>query len=600
MASSSEEANLLGKRKPEDGLLTEPVLKKHKEKSEEKEIEEARFELLLSDIEAATSTTKGFAVESNSISVEGLDETPAETEPIQEPKKTLFVSHLPAYTKISDIVCFFQNVGQVVRVRLVVDNRGVFMGDAFVEFASNDQANKALKEKKCDKFKNWRKIVLGVADKGEGAPFFPPKYCIDHKVWYLEDDEDYLQQEVEEDEDYLQQVEEEDEDYLQQVEEEDEDYLQQESLPIEEEDETPPNAEEDSVLFIANLSPQTTKISHIIKFFKYGVVSVRFIVNRQRKHLGYAFVEFVSPERANLALKKKNGEYLHDHEILLMKRLEVDTPHSAETVVSVRDKTLFVAHLSKQTKISDIINFFKDVGEVVHVRLMVGKGTGLMGSGYVEFASAAEAEKAMEKKNGKYLNRRKLYLSFVKEPSRFKYCIDYKVWFEDYVQRENLLLQENASMEGLDETPDFVEEVSSSKKTLFADISHKKIVRFNIPNIISYFEDFGEVASVRLIVDRRGISSGCCCVEFATCTESNKAMRINQHVKGIFVKMLEIAPYPFRPKYNLTDLAEKLWYEDELRREGFGLPTRPKPEKEPCVVRKTTFCGQRITFSDED
>ncbi|WZY79475.1 hypothetical protein YC2023_025859 [Brassica napus] len=539
MASDSPKANLLCKRKPEDGLGTEPVLKKHKEKSEEeREIEEARFELL-SDDKATTLKT-------------------VETEPIQEPKKkTLFVSHLPAYTKISDIVCFFQNVGQVVRVRLVVDNRGVFMGDAFVEFASTDQANKALKEKKCDKFKNWRKIVLGVADKGEGAPFFPPKYCIDHKVWYLEDGEDYLQQEVEEDEDYLQQVEEEDEDYLQQVEEEDEDYLQQESLPIEEEDETPPNAE----------------------FFKYGVVSVRFIVNRQHKHLGYAFVEFVSPERANLALKKKNGEYLHDHEILLMKRLEVDTPHSAEL---------------------SLINFFKDVGEVVHVRLMVGKGTGLMGSGYVEFASAAEAEKAMEKKNGKYLNRRKLYLSFVKEPSRFKYCIDYKVWFEDYVQRENLLLQENASMEGLDETPDFVEEVSSSKKTLFADISHKKIVRFNIPNIISYFEDFGEVASVRLIVDRRGISSGCCCVEFATCTESNKAMRINQHVKGIFVKMLEIAPYPFRPKYNLTDLAEKLWYEDELRREGFGLPTRPKPEKEPCVVRKTTFCGQRITFSDED
>nr|VDD27114.1 unnamed protein product [Brassica oleracea] len=518
MATSSEEANLLGKRKPEDGLGTEPVLKKHKEKSEEKEIE-ARVELLLSDDKSTTlETTKGsFAVESNLISVQGLDEIPA------EPKKTLFVSHLPTYTKISDILCFFQNVGQVVRVRLVVDNRGVFMGDAFVEFASTDQANKALKEKKCDKFNNWRKIVLGVADKGEGAPFFPPKY--------LEDEEDYLQQEVEEDEDYLQQ----------EV-EEDEDYLQQESLPIVE-DETPPNTE---------------------------------------------------------ALKKKNGEYLHDHEILLMKRLEVDTPHSAETVVTVRDKTLFVDHLSKQTKISDIINFFKDVGEVVHVRLMVGKGTGLMGSGYVEFASAAEAEKAMEKKNGKYLNRRKLYLSFVKEPSRFKYCIDYKVWFEDYVQRENLLLQENASMEGLDETPDFVEEVSSSKKTLFADISHKKILRFNIPNIISYFEDVGEVASVRLIVDRRGISSGCCCVEFATCTESNKAMRINQHVKGIFVKMLEIAPYPFRPKYNLTDLAENLWYEDELRREGFGLPTRPKPEKEPCVVRKITFCGQRITFSDED
>ncbi|KAJ4917742.1 RNA-binding (RRM/RBD/RNP motifs) family protein [Raphanus sativus] len=577
MASSGEKANLLGKRKPEDGFGTDPVLKKHKEKSEEKEIE-ARVEQLLSDEKATTTleTRKGsFAVESNLISVQGLDETPAETvetEPIQEPKKTLFVSHLPAYTKISDVLCFFQNVGQVVRVRLVVDNRGVFTGDAFVEFASTDQANKALKEKKCDKFQNWRNIVLGVADKGEGAPFFPPKYCIDHKVWYLEEEEDYLQQEGEEEEDV--------------------DYLQQESLPIEEEeeeDETPPNAEEDSVLFMANLSPQTTKISQIIKFFKYigGVVSVRLIVNQQRKHVGYAFVEFVDAKRANLALKNKNGEYLHDHEIFLMKRVEEDTPHSAETATTVRDKTLFVDHLSTKTRISNIINFFKDVGEVVHVRLMVDKSTALMRSGYVEFASAAEAEKAMEEKNGKYLNRRKLYLAFVKEHSRiFKYCIDHKVWFEDY------LLQENASV---DETPDFDEDVSSSKKTLFTDFSQKKNVpAVNIPNIISFFQDVGQVASVRLIVDRWGISSGCCCVEFATGTESKKGFEIYRHVKGIFVKRPEIAPYPFRPKYNLTDLAEKLWCEDELRREGFGLPTRSKPKEEEIAIpckEKVTFCG---------
>ncbi|KAG2301239.1 hypothetical protein Bca52824_029890 [Brassica carinata] len=571
MDNSTEKANLLSKRKPEDGLETEPVLKKHREKSEEKAT-------------TTLETTKGFTFESNLISIQGLAET-VETEPIQEPKKkTLSVSHLPAYTTISAILCFFQNVGQVVRVRLVVNNLGIFKGDAFVEFASADQANKALKEKKCDKFQNWRNIVLDVANKGEGAPSFPPKYCIDHKVWYLEDEEDYLQQEVEEDD-------------LQQV-EEDEDYPQEESLPVEEEDETPPDAEEDSVLFMANLSPQTTKISHIIKFFKYigGVVSVRLIVNRQGKHVGYAFVEFASAKRANLALKNKNGEYLHDHEILLMKRLD-DTSHSAETAITVRDRTLFVDNLSKQTKISDIINFFKDVGEVVHVRLMVDKSTGLMGSGYVEFASAAEAEKAMEKKNGEYLKKRKLYLAFVKELSRSKYCIDHKVWFEDYLQRESLLIQEDA----LDETPDFVEEVSSTKKTVFADFSQKKNVLVNIPNIISFFEDVGEVASVRLIVDRWGISAGCCCVEFATCTEAKKVMRIYKHVKGIFVKMPEIAPYPFRPKYNLTYLAEKLWCEDELRREGFGLPTKPKLEKEEAIIscgQKITFCGQKITFFD--
>ncbi|CAH8381969.1 unnamed protein product [Eruca vesicaria subsp. sativa] len=76
-----------------------------------------------------------------------------------------------------------------------------------------------------------------------------------------------------------------------------------------------------------------------------------------------------------------------------------------------------------------------------------------------------------------------------------------------------------------------------------------------------------------------------------------EVMRIYKHVKGIYVKMPEIAPYPFRPKCNLTDLAEKFWCEDELRREGFGLPTRSKPEEEeaiPCAVQKVTFCGQYV------
>ncbi|XP_056842955.1 uncharacterized protein LOC130495561 [Raphanus sativus] len=113
---------------------------------------------------------------------------------------------------------------------------------------------------------------------------------------------------------------------------------------------------------------------------------------------------------------------------------------------------------------------------------------------------------------------------------------------------------------------------------------------FIIRNNISFFQDVGEVASVRLIVDRWGISPGCCCVEFATCTESKKALQINKHVKGIFVKMPEIVPYPFLPKYNLDDLVEKLWYEDELRREGFGLPTKPKLEKEQ-EVSSDTMCG---------
>ncbi|XP_048604394.1 uncharacterized protein LOC111198328 [Brassica napus] len=99
MTSCSQRANLLGKRKPEDGLRTEPVLKKHKEKFE-KEIE-ARVGLLSDEANSVTvetepilkghreekETAKGFSDEikgrvelleneASLISVEGLDESP--------------------------------------------------------------------------------------------------------------------------------------------------------------------------------------------------------------------------------------------------------------------------------------------------------------------------------------------------------------------------------------------------------------------------------------------------------------------------------------------------------------------------------------------
>ncbi|XP_019086791.1 PREDICTED: uncharacterized protein LOC109125170 [Camelina sativa] len=92
--------NLSGKRNPEDDLETKPVLKKHKETSEEKE-----------------ETTKGFADslqhksdQANLISVK---------EAAIRKKKTLCVGNLPLTTTISDILHFFKDAGEVVRVRTI-------------------------------------------------------------------------------------------------------------------------------------------------------------------------------------------------------------------------------------------------------------------------------------------------------------------------------------------------------------------------------------------------------------------------------------------------------------------------------------------------
>ncbi|CAF2139453.1 unnamed protein product [Brassica rapa subsp. trilocularis] len=572
MASCSQKANLLGKRKPEDGLGTELVLKKHKEKFEEKETE-ARVELLSDEANSVTvetepilkgireekETAKGFSDEikgrvelleneANLISVEGLDEG---SEEAAELKKTLFVAHLPPQTKIRDIIRFFNDVGQVVRVLLQATHKGKCVGEGFVEFASANQAKKAL-EKKKNEYLHKRKIFLDVAHKG--ALCLPPKYCIDHKVWYQED------------------------------------YLQQESLRIQE---NPKFSEEATVLFIANLSQQTTKILHIINFLEDvgDVVSVRLIVNHEGKHVGYGFVEFASANQAKKALENKNGEYLHDHKIFLMKRRD-ETPNFSEAVATVRNKTICITHFSGQTKISDIINFFKDVGQVVHVRLIVNPKIKHVRLGFVEFASANEAEKALEK-NGEYLYDRDIFLDFVEEATYTilsRHCVDHKVWYEDYLQRESLLIEEHA----VAETPDFVEDVNLMKTTVFfATVSMKK-ENCSMSNIINIFKCVGEVVRVRLIVDDWGESLGCGFVEFASAEEAKKAVQEKSGC-AIYVKVAEKAPYLFQPKCNLADLAEKLWYEDKLRREGFGLPSKSELRKEEAV-----FCGKKITFSDKD
>jgi polyadenylate-binding protein len=72
---------------------------------------------------------------------------------------------------------------------------------------------------------------------------------------------------------------------------------------------------------------------------------------------------------------------------------------------AVREKTLFVANLPYETKIPNIIDFFKKVGEVVRVQLIVNLKGKLVGCGFVEFASVNEAEEVRVF----YSNDEKLY-----------------------------------------------------------------------------------------------------------------------------------------------------------------------------------------------
>uniref|UniRef100_A0A1J3EKY1 Nucleolin 1 n=1 Tax=Noccaea caerulescens TaxID=107243 RepID=A0A1J3EKY1_NOCCA len=283
-----------------------------------------------------------------------------------------------------------------------------------------------------------------------------------------------------------------------------------------------------------------------------------------------------------------------------------ETPDFVEKS-AVRERTVFVENFcSYETQISDVIDFFKDVGQVVRVRFIVNRKLKQMGCGFVEFASANEAKKALEEKNGECLRHRKIFLTVAETapyPLQTKHCIDHYVWYEDYLRGESLPVEEDAAV---DETPDFLEEVAAREKTVFvASLLLKKESLCNISHISSMFRCVGEVVRVRLVADDLGYLVGCVFVEFASANEAKKAIQ-KKNGASMSVHMAEIArSYPFRPKYNLYKLAEKLWYEDNLRRERLDLKTTPDLKTIPTTLKEeeaifSIFSGKKTTFSDSD
>jgi cold-inducible RNA-binding protein len=75
----------------------------------------------------------------------------------------------------------------------------------------------------------------------------------------------------------------------------------------------------------------------------------------------------------------------------------------------MNESKLFVGNLSYQTKDSDLQTYFAQAGTVTSVNLMLDKFTGKSrGFAFVEYATAAEATKAVEMFHGKEFQSRPL------------------------------------------------------------------------------------------------------------------------------------------------------------------------------------------------
>ena len=152
-------------------------------------------------------------------------------------------------------------------------------------------------------------------------------------------------------------------------------------------------------VFLSNLDFAVTEEVIRESMEKSGTVSeVRLVKNAEGKSKGFAFVEFSKVEEAASALQR-------DHEKLNGRPMYVSVCDSAKRWQfqygrGLEKNKLFVKNLPKSMKQSDVEKVFAVHGNVKAVRLIEFRNGKSKGIAFVEFASEAEAAKAIMATDG--------------------------------------------------------------------------------------------------------------------------------------------------------------------------------------------------------
>ena len=198
------------------------------------------------------------------------------------------------------------------------------------------------------------------------------------------------------------------------------------------------NLEHGNVLFIKNLSFDTSESGLLAFFKKYQPVSVKIIKNKNDKNLsaGFGFVEFPTSDLADKAVKNLQGEILDGHSLKINKAKGQETKNDkdstndillarkrktekfAEEEVNnedVNDDKLLVKNIAFEATKDELRDLFKQFGDVKNVRLP-NKSTGEhKGFAFVEFLTHDEAKKAFNKLANTHFYGRKLVIEWAKK-----------------------------------------------------------------------------------------------------------------------------------------------------------------------------------------
>jgi nucleolin len=174
-------------------------------------------------------------------------------------------------------------------------------------------------------------------------------------------------------------------------------------------------------LFVRNLSWAVTENELYDLFGQVGsVVSVKIPTRREDgKPRGFAFVEMASDDEAQQVIRKFNGTYLHDRDLVVGFQDDDNRGRdSYQGSPSAKNAKLFVRNIGYSTTEPELQKLFQQVGTVLSVKIPIDRETGTQkGFGFIEMASAEEAEQAIKQLNNSYIGGKEISIDY-QDPNR--------------------------------------------------------------------------------------------------------------------------------------------------------------------------------------
>ncbi|XP_060761219.1 polyadenylate-binding protein 1-A-like [Neoarius graeffei] len=164
-------------------------------------------------------------------------------------------------------------------------------------------------------------------------------------------------------------------------------------------------------LIIKNLDKSIDQASLFDRLSMFGKVLSCKVVSDEKGPKGYAYVQYQSPEAAELAIKKLNGKLLNDRQVFVehvkvRERRETEAGPSSQPFTNV-----FIKNLAEDVNDRQLSVIFSKFGPLLNVHVGKDENGKSRGFGFVRFARHEDAQRAVTVMNGKVLNGKRVYVT---------------------------------------------------------------------------------------------------------------------------------------------------------------------------------------------